>query len=204
MAIQVAVINPVYIYGDPDADKPNFTATGAAGAVTWQASAGTLSGSGNIRTLSPPNQSRTIIVIATDSANGQQAVATVQVYGRFPLHAYFPHDADIGQKVEYSQSEDATPESEMSSVRGTEYIVFNYVLLDRPLADYKTLLAFARAHRGTYFYYVDRAAEETLYCRFDSDVRRKSAQFEHFDITCVLRGRIIYDESADDIGAAGV
>jgi hypothetical protein len=201
--MEIVVTNPVYIYGDPDSEMPLFEATGAFGGVEWEASAGyfALMGGNTVKLLAP-NQSRTIIVVASDHAGGQ-ATATVQIYGRFPLHAYFPHDADIGQKIEYSQSEDATPESETSSLRGTEYIVFNYVAQDRTLADYKLLMAFARAHRGTYFYYVDRAAEETLYCRFDSDVRRRANQFEHFDLTCVLRGRIVYNSASENIGSEG-
>lgn len=199
--MELEVTNPLYIFGDPTIEKPAIEAVDSSGAIVWTATAGTLAVVGNIATLTPPNQTRSIIVYAEDSEEERQG--TVQILARFPLHAYFPHSAQIGQKMEYSQSEDATPESEMSSARGTEYIVFNYVALDRPLTDYKLLRDFARLNRGQWFYYVDRAAEETLFCRFDSDVERKTNQFEHFDLTCVLRGKIIYNAAPDNIGSAG-
>ncbi len=179
---------------------PTFTGTGAGETIAWTASRGAIAptptANGVATTLTPSNESESVIITARDTSDNATSTTIIDIQATFPYQPnYDGADSDLDDKTNVSLAEDLTPSF---VVKSELQDVFRYAFNRREVdPEYLAAVAFYEWHKKTRWFWIRDCPRSILgtsapliKVRFDSAFSRSPVFLGRISYSCVMREAI--------------
>lgn len=178
---------------------PTFTGSGASGSIAWLASRGVIAptptANGVPTTLTPSNESESVIITARDTADDATSTTVIEIQATFPYQPNWDGaDSDLDDKTNVSLAEDLTPSF---VVKSELQDVFRYAFNRREVdPEYLAARAFYEWHKKARWFWIKDCPRSILTdpplikVRFDSAFSQSPVFLGRISYSCVMREAI--------------